>query len=163
MGVSIHYRGRLAAIQNIKRICDELAAIADRMNWPCTRLDEDWSQAADATIEVTEQGSQITGHLSLKGIALTPHPQCETVQFFFDANGHLRDPISLVEFIISPFWDFFLSLLLCSSTNCHCKCNQPWGGFLQRPVKAPICPVFYESDCRDHRDLRKSWLLRGIR
>ncbi len=97
MGVSIHYRGRVAAIQNIKHIYDELAAIADRMNWPCTRLDEDWSQAANATIEVTEQSSQITGYLPLKGIALTPHPQCETLQFFFDANGHLRDPISLVD------------------------------------------------------------------
>ena len=96
MGVSIHYRGRVAEIQNIKAICDELAAIADRMNWPCTRLDEDWSQAADATIEVTEQGSQITGHLPLKGVGLTPHPKCETLQFFFDANGHLRDPLSMV-------------------------------------------------------------------
>jgi hypothetical protein len=96
MGVSIHYRGRVAEIQNIKDICDELAAIADRLNWPCTRLDEDWSQAADAAIEVTEQGSLITGHLPLKGISLAPHPKCETLQFFFDANGHLRDPISMV-------------------------------------------------------------------
>jgi len=29
MGVSIHYRGRVADTQNIKTICDELAAIAD--------------------------------------------------------------------------------------------------------------------------------------
>ena len=96
MGVSIHYRGRVAEIQNIKNICDELAAIADRMNWPCTRLDENWSQAADAAIEVTQQGSLITGHLPLKGIALTPHPKCESLRFFFDANGHLRDPIRMV-------------------------------------------------------------------
>jgi hypothetical protein len=80
MGVSINYLGRVAEIQNIKNICDELAAIADRMKWSCTRLDEDWSQAADATIEVTYNGSQITGHLPLKGIALTPHPKCETLQ-----------------------------------------------------------------------------------
>lgn len=96
MRVSIHCRGRVAEIKNIKAICDEMAAIADRMHWPCTRLDEDWFQAADSSIEVTERGSQITGHLPLKGIALTPHPQCEMVQFFFDANGHLRDPISMV-------------------------------------------------------------------
>ena len=96
MGVSIHYHGRVPEIQNIKAICDELAAIADRMNWRYTRLDEDWSHATDATIEVTGQGSRITGHLPLKGIALTPHPKCETLQFFFDADGHLRDPISMV-------------------------------------------------------------------
>ena len=102
MGVSIHYRGRVAEIQNIKDICDELAAIAERMHWPCTRLDEDWSQAADAIVEVTDQGSQITGHLPLKGISLTPHPKCETLQFFFDINGHLRDPISMVNISEEP-------------------------------------------------------------
>ena len=96
MGVSIHYRGRLADIKNIKTICDELAAIADKMNWHYTRLDEDWSQSADATIEVTEQGSQITGHLPLKGIVLTLDPKCETLGFLFDSNGNLRDPISMV-------------------------------------------------------------------
>jgi hypothetical protein len=96
MGVSIHYRGRVADIQNIKTICDELAAVADKMNWHYTRLDEDWSQSADATIEITEQGSQINGHLSLKGIVLTLNPKCETLGFLFDSNGNLRDPISMV-------------------------------------------------------------------
>ncbi len=96
MRVSIHCRGRVAEIKNIKAICDELAAIADRMNWHFIRLDEDWSQAADATIEVTGQDSQITGHLPLKGIVLTLNPQCEGLPFFFDSNGRLRDPISRV-------------------------------------------------------------------
>ncbi len=96
MGVSIHYRGRLTDIRKIKIICDELAAIADKMNWCYTRLDEGWSQSTNSTIEVTEQGSHITGHLALKGILLKPHPQCESLQFFFDSNGNLRDPISMV-------------------------------------------------------------------
>ena len=102
MGVSIHYRGRVADIQNIQTVCDELAAIADRMDWNYTRLDEDWTQVADASIEVTEQGSQITGHLPLNGIALTPHPKCEMMQFFFDANGHLRDSLSMVNVSEEP-------------------------------------------------------------
>ena len=96
MGVSIHYRGRVADIQNVKTICDEFATIANMMNWHYARLDEDWSQSADASIEVTEQGSQIAGHLPLKGIGLTLKPRCETLQFFFDSNGNLRDPISMV-------------------------------------------------------------------
>ena len=96
MGVSIHYRGRVADIRNIKTICDKLAVIADKMNWRYTRLDEDWSQSADLRIEVTEQGSQINGHLPLKGIILTLNPKCEALQFFFDSNGNLRDPISMV-------------------------------------------------------------------
>jgi len=73
-----------------------LAAIADRMNWHYACLDEDWSQSANATIEISEQGSQITGHLPLKGIVLTLNPKCETLEFLFDSNGNLRDPISMV-------------------------------------------------------------------
>jgi hypothetical protein len=96
MGVSIHYRGRVADIQNIKTICDELAAIADKMNWHYVRLDEDWAHSADAAMEVTEQGSQITGHLPLNGIVLTLNSKCETLGFLFDSNGNLRDPISMV-------------------------------------------------------------------
>jgi hypothetical protein len=96
MGVSIHYRGQLADIGKIKTICDELAVIADKMNWRYTRLDEDWSESADLRIEATEHGSQINGHLPLKGIVLTLNPKCEALQFFFDSNGNLRDPISMV-------------------------------------------------------------------
>ena len=66
------------------------------MNWHYACLDEDWSQSANATIEISEQGSQITGHLPLKGIVLTLNPKCETLEFLFDSNGNLRDPISMV-------------------------------------------------------------------
>ncbi len=96
MGVSIHYRGRLANIQNVKSICYEMAAIAEKMDWRYTCLDEDWSQSASSTIDVTAKGSNISGHLPLKGIALTPCAECETLRFFFDADGELRDPVSMV-------------------------------------------------------------------
>jgi hypothetical protein len=85
----------VADIQSIKTICDELVVIADGMGWNHTRLDEDWTQLADVTIEATAHGSQINGHLPLKGIGLTLKPKCETLQFFFDSNGNLRDPISM--------------------------------------------------------------------
>jgi hypothetical protein len=78
MGVSIHYRGKMADISTIDVLCDEMTLVADKMNWTCTRLDDDWSKPADATIEVTEKGSQITGHLALKGIAFSIHPKCES-------------------------------------------------------------------------------------
>jgi hypothetical protein len=96
MGVSIHYRGKMADISKIEVLCDELALVAEKMGWTCTRLDEDWSKPADATIEVTEKGSQITGHLSLKGIAFSIHPKCESLRFFFDAAGNLCDPVSMI-------------------------------------------------------------------
>jgi hypothetical protein len=95
MGVSIHYRGKMADISIVDVLCDELALVADKMNWTCTRLDDDWSKPTDATIEVTEKGSQITGHLALKGIAFSIHPRCESLRFFFDACGTLCDPVSM--------------------------------------------------------------------
>lgn len=95
MGVSIHYRGKMADISKIEVLCDELALVAKKMSWTCTRLDEDWSKPADASIEVTEKGSQITGHLALKGIVFSIHPKCESLRFFFDAAGNLCDPVSM--------------------------------------------------------------------
>jgi hypothetical protein len=95
MGVSIHYRGKMADISTINVLCDEMALIADKMGWTCTRLDNDWSKPADATIEVTEKGAQITGHLPLKGIGFSIHPRCGSLRFFLDAGGNLCDPVSL--------------------------------------------------------------------
>ncbi len=95
MGVSIHYRGKMADISKINVLCDELALVADKMGWTCTRLDEDWSKPLDATIEVVNNTSQIIGHLSLKGIEFTIHPRCESLRFFFDAGGNLCDPVSM--------------------------------------------------------------------
>src|SRR5210317_780174 len=95
MGVSIHYRGKMADIGTVDILCDELALIADKMGWTYTRLDDPWSKPADATIEVTEKGSQITGHLALKGIAFSIHPKCEPLRFCFDAGGNLCDPVSM--------------------------------------------------------------------
>jgi len=95
MGASIHYRGKMADISSIDVLCDELALVADKMGWTCTRLDDSWSKPADATIEVTEKGSQTTGHLSLQGIAFSIHPKCESLRFFFDSAGNLCDPVSM--------------------------------------------------------------------
>jgi hypothetical protein len=95
MGVSIHYRGKMTDITKINVLCDELASVAEKKDWTCTRLDDDWSKPSDATIEVTEIGPQISGHLALKGIAFSIHPKCESLRFFFDAGGNLRDPVSM--------------------------------------------------------------------
>jgi len=69
------------------------------MNWKWTSLDEDWNKPATATF-VTEivDGSpiaQIEGHLPLKGVSLTPEG-ADSLSFFFDPEGNLRDPINLI-------------------------------------------------------------------
>jgi len=53
MGVSIHYRGRVAEIQNIKAICDELAAIAERMKMDFVG---EKIAAVSATLSVVNKG-----------------------------------------------------------------------------------------------------------
>jgi hypothetical protein len=71
-----------ADIQKVKSICDELAAIAEKMNWRHTRLNEDWSQPVDSAIDVAAKGTHISGHLSLKGIALTLHAKMRNFVVF---------------------------------------------------------------------------------
>lgn len=63
MGVTIHYRGKLADIAKINVLCDELALIADKMDWAYTRLDEDWLKPMDARFEYKENKTELTGHL----------------------------------------------------------------------------------------------------
>ena len=99
MGVTIHYRGKLADTGQIKTISDELVIVAEKMNWEWTSLDEDWDKPATATL-VTEiaDGSpiaQIEGQLPLKGVSLTPEG-ADSLSFFFDPEGNLCDPINLI-------------------------------------------------------------------
>lgn len=93
MGVSIHYRGRLDDTALLPSLCDEVGDIADSMGWPSTTLDEDWSQPSDAQLT---DGGKIEGHLGLKGIQITPHPDSEPVVLFFDANGYIRSPMTML-------------------------------------------------------------------
>lgn len=99
MGLSLHYRGRLGDIQQINTICKELIDIANTMNWHWVSLDEDWSRPANATVVRTGHGTEIQGYLSLKGVEFTVNPKCESLCFFFDSKGNLRDPISLIRIL----------------------------------------------------------------
>jgi hypothetical protein len=96
MGVTIHYRGQLADLGKLDILCDELARVAEKMDWSYSRLDEDWSKPADVRLEHDDRGAHIVGHLALKGISFKPHPKCESVSFFFDSNGKVCDPMGVV-------------------------------------------------------------------
>ncbi len=98
MGVTIHYRGKLADTGRIETISDELIHVAEKMNWEWTSLDEDWDKPATATFAtkfVDERAIvQIEGHLPLKGVSLTPKG-ADSLDFFFDPEGNLRSPLEL--------------------------------------------------------------------
>ena len=96
MGVTIHYRGQLADVEKIKILGDELTQVAKKMDWAYNRLDEDWSKPTDIRLEHDERGARIVGHLGLKGISFKPHPECESMSFFFNSDGKLCDPMGMV-------------------------------------------------------------------
>ena len=96
MGVSIHYRGRLNDATLLPALSEELDDIADAMGWHSTRLDDDWTEPANAQLVGNSNGGQIDGHLGLKGIQITPRPKGESLSFFFDREGALRSPMNTV-------------------------------------------------------------------
>lgn len=93
MGVSLHYRGRLDETALLPSLCHEVGDIADSLGWPATTLDDDWSTPADATLK---NGGKVEGHLGLKGIQITPHPDSEPLVLFFDRDGCLRSPMTML-------------------------------------------------------------------
>lgn len=96
MGITIHYRGTLADTGKIGMLIEEMTDIADTLHWPYSVLDDDWSKPVTADIVHGANGAEIVGNLGLQGVVLTPHPQCELLVLCFDANGNLRDPITVI-------------------------------------------------------------------
>ncbi|NOY57406.1 MAG: hypothetical protein GXO75_00535 [Calditrichaeota bacterium] len=95
MGITIHYKGALKSVDMIAPLLEELVDIAETMEWDYTTLDEDFGQPNTAELVHDENGAEIIGNLPLKGISLSIHKKCESLQFFFDKNGILRDPIQM--------------------------------------------------------------------
>ena len=96
MGITIHYRGTLADTSEIGTLIEEMTDIAKTLKWPCSVLDDDWSKPVTADIVYGADGSEIVGNLGLRGVLLTPHPQAEPLVLCFDAEGNLRDPITVI-------------------------------------------------------------------
>ena len=90
MGITIHYKGRLNDNNLIEPFILEFEDIAKDMNWEYQILDEDLSEPNTAYIE----NGKINGNLPLKGISINIHPDSETLSFYFDKDGNLRDLLS---------------------------------------------------------------------
>lgn len=150
MGISLHYRGKLADIKKIRIVCDELTDIAAAMNWPTVSLDEDWLKPADAKVVATEYGVQIKGYLSLKGIQFTVNPKCEPLCFFFDSEGNLRDPISIIRILegnLKPE-DAWISV----KTQFSCPETHIWIIGLLKYLKKQYIPDLQVSDEGEYWD-----------
>jgi len=93
MGVSIHYRGQLNDKALLPDLIDEIKDIANTLKRPFTTLDDDWTTLPDASLR---SAGVIEGNLGLKGIQFSPHPKSESLSLFFDRDGNLSDPMSIV-------------------------------------------------------------------
>ena len=95
MGISIHYRGRLDDVSPLPSLRDEVTDIAVTLGWPTAVLDDDWSQPPDAALWSGDDNT-IDGHLGLKGVQITPHAGSEPLVLFFDREGDLRSPMTML-------------------------------------------------------------------
>jgi hypothetical protein len=96
MGITIHFKGRLNKLQEINSVMDDLIDISETMQWKWTSLDEDWDKPASAKLSVTDLKAEISGHLPLKGVHINIHPDCESLQIYFDNEGNLQTPVGMV-------------------------------------------------------------------
>jgi hypothetical protein len=87
MGITIHYSGSINSPSRIDNFCDELADIADSMQWPFHRIN---------TIADFADSDETGPSTDLNGIILELHPDCESLAFLFDSSGQLRSPTLLM-------------------------------------------------------------------
>lgn len=95
MGITIHFQGTLKDPLLINSIMDELIDIAETMEWKRHSLDEDWSKPVTAGLSFSDNKVEISGHLALKGVQLSLHPNCEPLQIYFNKDGKLITPTSV--------------------------------------------------------------------
>jgi len=96
MGITIYFKGQLENNNMIHTFIEDLTDIAETLNWEYEVLDEDWSKPSTAKLSQIKNGIEITGHLSLKGICINLHPDCESLMFYFNSKGILTTPISTI-------------------------------------------------------------------
>ena len=96
MGITLYFRGKLKNKEDINSLKDDLIDIAEIMEWEWDSLDEDWTKPTTAKLEVNELQTEIIGHIPLKGVQLKLHPHCESLTLYFDKEGNLNTPFSLI-------------------------------------------------------------------
>jgi hypothetical protein len=96
MGITIHFQGQLKNTHLIDSSKEELNDISEIKNWEWQDLDEDWSKPSTAKLSENKDRLKIIGHLSLKGVQINIHPDSEPLSLYFDAEGNLTNPMSVI-------------------------------------------------------------------
>jgi hypothetical protein len=77
MGVTIHYRGKLKSPALIEPLISEVGALAKEAGWRCLFVDPERREIFDGIF------------VTLRGIEVQVHPQCEFLNLVFDEKGRL--------------------------------------------------------------------------
>lgn len=75
MGITIHYQGKLNRPDLADAFCEELADIAETMDWKYNVINDEPDEKP----------------VPLKGIIISPHEKSEPLVFTFDPDGNLRN------------------------------------------------------------------------
>ena len=70
MGIAINYKGSITDLSMIDKLQKEMVDFSKAMNWKYRLWSEDQSKPFDAKLLHTEKGSEIKGHIPLKGITI---------------------------------------------------------------------------------------------
>lgn len=91
MGITIHYKGKLNNLDLIEPLCNEIEDIAKDMEWKYSLLENDLHNPNTSQID----NGKIIGHIPLKGISLSIHKDAESLSFYFDKDGNIRNILSM--------------------------------------------------------------------
>lgn len=91
IGVTIHYKGKLADLSQLDSLTKEIVDIATIMKWPCRTWGMDSAAAKSRRPNAKPP--------ILRGVSFFPHPESEPVAFTVDKAGNLCDVRLL------PFYD----------------------------------------------------------
>ena len=89
MGITIHYKGTIKEFSKIEEFQNEMITICQAMNWEYRLCNEDLTKSFDATLVHTEKGTEIKGHIPLKGITIVIDRNNGGMNFLFNPAGKL--------------------------------------------------------------------------
>jgi hypothetical protein len=89
MGITIYYRGSIEDLSLIEPIQGALVEFCQSMNWKYYLRNEDQREPFSAKIVHTAKGTEIKGHIPLRGISIESDPDNETLSILFNPDGRL--------------------------------------------------------------------------
>lgn len=96
MGIKIDYRGKIDRIKEVDQLSGEISEYAAILNWDIRQWNENWDLPNSAILKKGIDGDEISGHIPIRGISLTPDTNCDPLFLTFCKDGTLVSTINMV-------------------------------------------------------------------